>query len=148
MHWPQPPFPASLLFWAVAVSLVFGIKPMILSLHDACHSPWAVRCCSWACGTLQIPALNSHQREHFLPPGALELLLCLEHPLEAAAGHVLVQKLVVQVQQVLAPLKLLQQNDSKFQRCTRWQQIFHEEQFAGPGIVHRAGGHLLGQQLQ
>ena len=44
---------------------------------------------------LQTPALNSHQKNHFPPPGALlgtvqELLLCLEHPLQAAAGHVLV----------------------------------------------------------
>lgn len=97
-------------------------------MTDYHHSPQAARCHLWACWCFQTPALNSLQSDQFPPPRAhfgitQKLLLCLEHPLHAATGHIFAQKLLVHIQQVLAPLTLAKgQQGPQISECRRWQQ--------------------------
>lgn len=121
-----------LLFQAIAaVSSALGTTALILRfipMTDYHHSPQAARCHLWACWCFQTPALNSLQSDQFPPPRAhfgitQKLLLCLEHPLHAATGHIFAQKLLVHIQQVLAPLTLAKgQQGPQISECRRWQQ--------------------------
>lgn len=125
----------------------------MLSPWDCYHCLRAARCHPWACGTLQTPALNSHQKDNFPPPGALcgtaqELLLCLEHPLQAAAGHVLSRSWWFRSRKSLPHLNFCSTMTVKSEGAEGGNKNLHREQFEEPDIVHRAGSHLVGQQLQ
>lgn len=154
-----------LVHWLGHLSLAFLSPLLLLCPWPMASGPWlsdssplstlslSSQVSPWACWDLQTPALNSHQRDQFPPPGAplsttQELLPCLGHPLQAAASQVLAQKLLVHIQQVLAPLKLLQPKDSKFWKALDAEggnKNLHWRQFAGSAIVHSAGSHSVGQ---
>lgn len=107
----------------------------------------------WAWGTLQTPAPNSHQRIVFL---LLEVSLALPgSSFSAWSTHSrLLQAMSLYRTWWFRSSKFLPQinfcNKMTFRSkgAEGSNKSLHREKFEEPGIAHKAGSHLVGQQLQ